>query len=423
MTPFPPAGSWPDSAGTNFGRCGGQGVAGTNCAVTSGFHPNAIGQAPAMGDHSFNGTQSVDDIYMRHYRKFLPGFQFGAEKIWTVNACCAGIGGIKFANNSLGAVAAVGSQASPVTTVAAEDANRSWNYTVTSGNWYYIEEHIKLNTPGVANGVLEIWADNCGANGLGCTGTPTLRAQYTNVLWRLAGDNTQIGSIWLESWSNIPSIGEEYYDQIKVSKVGPIGFTPMGTPPSDIVAPTVSMTAPTSGATVSGSAVAVSANASDNVGVAGVQFQLDGVDLGAELTAVPYSLSWNTTTASDGAHTLTAVERDAAGNVATSAPVSVTTLNTAPTPPVISNVAASNVTSSSATLTWTTNAVSSSQVEYGRSTAYGNVTLLDTSLVTVHSQTLSGLGKNTWYHYRVLSRHAGGNLAVSGDFAFKTRPK
>jgi len=67
--------------------------------------------------------------------------------------------------------------------------------------------------------------------------------------------------------------------------------------------------------------------------------------------------------------------------------------------------------------------VSSSQVEYGRSTAYGNVTLLDTSLVTVHSQTLSGLGKNTWYHYRVLSRDAGGNLAVSGDFAFKTRPK
>src|SRR5439155_17603430 len=251
-----------------------------------------------------------------------------------------------------------------------------------------------LNTPGVANGVLEIWADNCGANGLGCTGTPTLRAQYTNVLWRLAGDNTQIGSIWLESWSNIPSIGEEYYDQIKVSKVGPIGFTPMGTPPSDIVAPTVSMTAPTSGATVSGSAVAVSANASDNVGVAGVQFQLDGVDLGAELTAAPYSLSWNTTTASEGAHTLTAVARDAAGNLATSAPVSVTTLNTAPTPPVISNVAASNVTSSSATLTWTTNAVSSSQVEYGRSTAYGNVTLLDTSLVTVHSQTVSGLRKN-----------------------------
>ena len=311
MTPFPPAGSWHDSAGTNFGRCGGQGVAGTNCAVTSGFHPNAIGQAPAMGDHSFNGTQSVDDIYMRHYRKFLPGFQFGAEKIWTVNPCCAGIGGIKFANNSLGAVASVGSQASPVTTVAAEDANRSWNYTVTSGNWYYIEEHIKLNTPGVANGVLEIWADNCGANGLGCTGTPTLRVQYTNVMWRLAGDNTQIGSIWLENWSNIPSIGEEYYDQIKVSKVGPIGFMPMGTPPSDIVAPTVSMTAPTSGATVSGSAVTVSANASDSVGVVGVQFKLDGANLGTEDTSSPYSISWNTTTASEGGHTLTAVASDA----------------------------------------------------------------------------------------------------------------
>jgi len=101
----------------------------------------------------------------------------------------------------------------------------------------------------------------------------------------------------------------------------------------------------------------------------------------------------------------------------------VTTMNTAPTPPVISDVGVSNVTSSSATLTWTTNAVSSSQVDYGPTSAYGRVTSLDSRLVTAHSQTLAGLQKNTWYHFRMLSRDAAGNLAVSRDFTFKTRHK
>ena len=83
-------------------------------------------------------------------------------------------------------------------------------------------------------------------------------------------------------------------------------------PPPDTTPPVASLTAPGSGATVTGN-VTVSATASDNVGVVGVRFVLDGVDLGAEDTIAPYSVSWATTTASDGAHTLTARARDAAG--------------------------------------------------------------------------------------------------------------
>src|SRR5207244_828193 len=93
------------------------------------------------------------------------------------------------------------------------------------------------------------------------------------------------------------------------------------------IPPSVSVTAPTNGATVSGT-VTVSANASDNVGVAGVQFKLDGNNLGAEDTASPYSISWNSTTAGNGSHTFSAVARDAAGNQATAAPVTVTVSNT-----------------------------------------------------------------------------------------------
>jgi hypothetical protein len=94
----------------------------------------------------------------------------------------------------------------------------------------------------------------------------------------------------------------------------------------DTVSPEVSITAPTDGATVSGT-VTVSAVASDNVGVVGVQFKLDGVNLGAEDTAAPYSVSWNTLSAGDGESSLTAVARDAAGNTRESAAVTVTVDN------------------------------------------------------------------------------------------------
>jgi Bacterial Ig domain len=91
----------------------------------------------------------------------------------------------------------------------------------------------------------------------------------------------------------------------------------------------VTLTAPGAGATVSGTR-AVSASATDNTGgsgVAGVQFLLDGAPLGAEDTAAPYSIQWNTTTATEGVHSLSAVARDRAGNTRTSATRNVTVRN------------------------------------------------------------------------------------------------
>src|SRR5207248_1805271 len=102
---------------------------------------------------------------------------------------------------------------------------------------------------------------------------------------------------------------------------------------NDLTPPTVAITAPAAGTTVGGT-VAVSASATDNVGVGGVQFKLDGANLGAELTAAPYAVTWDTKAAANSAHTLTAVARDAAGNVTTSAAVSVTVFNDL-TPPTV----------------------------------------------------------------------------------------
>src|SRR5262249_24672854 len=107
----------------------------------------------------------------------------------------------------------------------------------------------------------------------------------------------------------------------------------------DTTPPTVSLTAPASGSTVSGS-VTVTASASDDVGVAGVQFLLDGTALQAELTSPPYTISWNTTTVGNGSHILSARARDAAGNTATAANVTVTVSNSAGSPPIILRISA-----------------------------------------------------------------------------------
>jgi Concanavalin A-like lectin/glucanases superfamily/Bacterial Ig domain len=117
--------------------------------------------------------------------------------------------------------------------------------------------------------------------------------------------------------------------------------TPIPPPPApqpDTTPPTVSITAPTDSAEVSG-ALTITADASDNVGVSGVQFRLNNADLGTEDTTAPYAVVWDTTTAPIGANTLSANARDAAGNFAFAPEVTVY-VSSAPSPPPDGLVAA-----------------------------------------------------------------------------------
>jgi len=100
-------------------------------------------------------------------------------------------------------------------------------------------------------------------------------------------------------------------------------------PPPDTTPPTVGITNPTASETVSGK-ISVAANASDNVAVASVQFLLDGSTLGAPVSTPPYAVPWDTTTASNGAHTLSAIATDTSGNTATATSVPVTVQNPPP---------------------------------------------------------------------------------------------
>jgi uncharacterized protein (TIGR03118 family) len=111
---------------------------------------------------------------------------------------------------------------------------------------------------------------------------------------------------------------------------GLYGRIDLGATPPDTVAPTgVALTAPAAG-NVSGT-VAVSANATDNVGVKQVQFFAGTTAIGTA-TAAPFTINWDTTQTANGAVALTAQAQDAAGNITTSPAVNVTVNNTS-TPP------------------------------------------------------------------------------------------
>jgi hypothetical protein len=101
-------------------------------------------------------------------------------------------------------------------------------------------------------------------------------------------------------------------------------------PVADTQAPSVIITAPASGTVVTGS-VTIGATASDNVAVAGVQFTIDGANLGGEDTSAPYQAPWDTTTVSNGSHTIRAIARDSAGN-ASSSPVTISVNNVSTLP-------------------------------------------------------------------------------------------
>ena len=122
------------------------------------------------------------------------------------------------------------------------------------------------------------------------------------------------------------TIGARAYDAAgNVGSATAVSVTVNNAGPGDTTPPTVSISTPANGATVSGTAT-IAASASDNVGVTRVEFYVDGTLL-QTIAAAPYTAAWNTTTASNASHSLTAKAYDAAGNVGASAAVSVTVNN------------------------------------------------------------------------------------------------
>jgi hypothetical protein len=92
------------------------------------------------------------------------------------------------------------------------------------------------------------------------------------------------------------------------------------------------------------------------------------------------------------------------------------------TNPVISSLSSGTPNATDATITWTTDIVSDTQVFWGLTTAYAGATspLMNFTYTTSHSMQITGLTTATTYHYKVLTRTPGGSYTFSTDQTFIT---
>ena len=91
-------------------------------------------------------------------------------------------------------------------------------------------------------------------------------------------------------------------------------------------------------------------------------------------------------------------------------------------PPKFSGVTVTNITSTTATITWTANENANRQVLYGLTTAYTFATPVSTVKKRGHTVLLTRLLPGTLYHFQIRGTDESGNTGVSGDFTFTTLP-
>jgi hypothetical protein len=314
-----------------------------------------------LNNRFMNIAEGPDTICHTDAIQLLQGSVLGASGAGTGSI----IRGNYFSNSSTGVAAYDGSDAEPVHDIVIEnnifENINAQNAIVLGGdrNSIIVHNTIRAGIPNIdltsragAHSSGEIVRDNIVStihlsNGVGGDATPALITRNMlpsgatgtnfNGVAQYQGGNTfttpanyalTISSPGKNAASDGTDVGAD------VTKVGidAGGTTPTPPPPppsSDTTPPTVSVTAPVAGTTVTGSSVTLSANATDNVGVSGVQFKVDGNIIGAEDTTSPYSVSWNSTQVTNGSHSISATARDAAGNSTTSSSVSVTVSNAA----------------------------------------------------------------------------------------------
>lgn len=210
--------------------CGNAGFR-SQCAATSGTHGGGIG-GKNMADHGFS-QPGQSEAYFRVYFQPQADYNGGHEKMFDFTngvgtnqmvALCYNYFGnekiacIPYLHQDGGLQGIVGG--------AWMTSNVGPELTLATTHWYFFEMHMRLNTPGQFDGLFEWWLNDCGTDGLACTGMPTLRSRYTTVLFRNPVEqySTAISGIWIENWANPPTVGTMYYDNVRAAKVGPIGY-------------------------------------------------------------------------------------------------------------------------------------------------------------------------------------------------------
>jgi len=91
------------------------------------------------------------------------------------------------------------------------------------------------------------------------------------------------------------------------------------------------------------------------------------------------------------------------------------------TAPIIDNVVVSNITESSAVITWQTDEPAETELSYGTDTGYSESPQADASYRTSHTRNLSGLSEATQYHFQIWAADSSANSTLSSDYVFTTK--
>ena len=132
----------------------------------------------------------------------------------------------------------------------------------------------------------------------------------------LLGEDTSApyGVAWTPTTAGSHSLTARATDDGGAATTSAAVVVSVTTPTADGQAPTVSLSAPANFAANLAGTLTLTADATDNVGVTQVEFQIDGVSIATD-TAAPYSVTLDSTPYASGQHVLRARASDAAGNL------------------------------------------------------------------------------------------------------------
>ena len=225
------------------------------------------------------------------------------------------------------------------------------------------------------------------------------------------------GSHTLKLIGNAPGVKVDRIVALSDTACVPTAYGDNCNVPDDTTLPSVTLTAPTDGATVSGSTT-LSATASDNVGVAKVEFY-DNSTLLATDTTSPYSTTWNSSTVTNGSHLITARAYDAAGNVSSDANTITVKNGDMQAPTVPAGLKATAPSYNTVKLTWT---ASTDDVGVtGYTVMRGGVPIANVNGTTL-SYTDTPVSANTTYSYSVKAFDAAQNTSAESAHASVTTP-
>lgn len=291
-----------------------------------------------------------------------------------------------------------------IITVSATDAND------VLASWSNRGPDVDLSAPGVG-----IWTTSRGGLYGSWSGTSFSAPATAGVAALILSANpsltgSQVETILKQSADDLGTAGyDTSYGWGRVNAARAVAMAMNTAGYVDTTAPAVNFLSPGNGGTVAGT-TSVQIAASDTGGIASIMLSLDGVQIGS-YSSSSATWTWNTTAATNGTHTLTAIGTDASGNKATTS-ITVTVYNAPDTSAPTVSITSPTGGKMGVNLTVSTNSADNRGVVKVELWANGKIVQTDTSAPWTFS-----INTKKWsagsYALQCIAYDAAGNKGVS----------